>query len=267
LVFIHPYDDPDVICGQGSIALEMIEEVPELDVLLVPVGGGGLISGMAIAAKSLKPSIQVIGVQSDRYSAMKQVLAGEPIQCGRSTLAEGIAVAEPGLITREIVREWVDELLVVDEPGLEEAILLLLEREKTVVEGAGAAGLAALLDAGDRFQGKNVGLVLSGGNIDMLPLSSVIERGLARSGRLVRLRVEMHDRPGALARASQSIADAQGNVVEVHHQRAFSGLPLRAAEVIFVIQARGATHVDEILAGLEEVGFRARRDERDPDVS
>ncbi|MBW2712746.1 MAG: threonine ammonia-lyase [Deltaproteobacteria bacterium] len=265
LTLVHPYDDPDIICGQGSIALEMIEDVPELDVLLVPVGGGGLISGMAIAAKSLKPDLRVIGVQSDRYASMKQVLAGEPIKCGPPTLAEGIAVAEPGLITRKIVERWVDDIVLVDEPGLEEAILVLLEREKTVVEGAGAAGLAALLARAESFQGQNVGLVLSGGNIDMLPLSSLIERGLARSGRLVRLRVEMHDVPGALGLASQSIGDAQGNIVEVHHQRAFSGLPVRAAEVVFVIQARGAAHVDEILAALESSGFQARRDERDPD--
>jgi len=257
LCLIHPYDDPEVICGQGTIALEVLAVQPELDTLVIPIGGGGLIAGNAVAAKGLRPGIEVLGVEAARFPAMKQALAGEPIQCGDSSIAEGIAVKQPGELTLPIVRELVSHILVVDELRIEEAVLLLLEIEKTVVEGAGAAALAALLAEPERFAGRRVGLILSGGNIDLLPLSSVMQRGLVHSGRLVRLRVEARDAPGALAGAAHAIGEAGGNIIETYHRRAFTNLPLQSVEIEFVVQTRGTEHLREILEGLVAGGHRA----------
>jgi threonine dehydratase len=257
LCFVHPYDDSEVIRGQGTIALEMLAAVPDLDALVIPVGGGGLIAGNAVAAKGIRSRIEIIGVEAARFPSMRQALAGEPIECGTSTIADGIAVKEPGRLTLPIVRELVSAIIPVDEIRIEEAVLLLLEVEKTVVEGAGAVALAALFTDPERFAGRRVGLILSGGNIDLLPLSSVIQRGLVRSGRLVRVRVEVRDVPGSLAGVTHVIGEAGGNIIETHHHRAFTNLPLQTAEVEFVVQARGAEHVREILERLAAAGYRA----------
>lgn len=259
LTLIHPYDDPAIIAGQGTVALEMLAEHPDLDVLIVPVGGGGLIAGNAVAARGLRPGLEVIGVQMARYPSMLQALRGEPVDCGPSTIAEGIAVKAPGRLTLPIVRALVREILLVDEGHVERAVLRLLEMEKTVVEGAGAAGVAALSAYRERFRGRTVGVILSGGNIDLPILSSVIERGLVRSGRLVQLKVEIRDVPGALADVTRRIADADGDVVHVGHQRAFTNLPLRSAELDFVVQARGPAHIDQIVHALEAGGYVTRR--------
>ena len=257
LILIHPYDDEKIIAGQGTVALEMLETYSDLEVLLVPIGGGGLISGCAIAAKGIRPDIEVLGVQTERFPAMQQAFQGAPIECGRTTIAEGIAVKEPGGLTLPLVQEFVDEILLVEEGEIEKAVLLLLEVEKTVVEGAGAVGLTAILEHRARFEGRKVGLILSGGNIDLLVLSSIIQRGLARSGRLVRLRVGIPDIPGTLAEISRIFGEVNANIIEVRHQRAFTNLSLRVAEVEFVVQALGTDHVREILEKLRSVDYDA----------
>lgn len=257
LILIHPYDDENIIAGQGTIALEMLETYPDLEVLLIPLGGGGLIAGCSVAAKAIRPDIEVLGVQTERFPAMKQALRGAPIECGQTTIAEGIAVKEPGGITLPLVQEFVDEVLLVEEDEIEKAVLLLLEVEKTVVEGAGAVGLTAILEDRARFEGRKVGLILSGGNIDLLVLSSIIQRGLARSGRLVRLRVGIPDIPGTLAEISRIFAELNANIIEVRHQRAFTNLSLRVAEVEFVVQALGTGHVREILEKLQSADYDA----------
>jgi threonine dehydratase len=254
---VHPYDDPLVIAGQGTIALEMLAAAPQLETLLVPVGGGGMIAGMAVAAKTLQPDIEIVGVESSGFPAVHCALHGREATFAGSTIAEGIAVKEPGALTLPIIRERVADVLLVEDGDIEQAIVQLLEIEKTVVEGAGAAGLAALLRHPARFRGRKVGVVLSGGNIDPLVLSDIIERGLVRSGRLARLRVEMRDLPGALAKVTACLADANANIEEVHHQRAFTDLPVLSAEVEFVLQTRGPEHVQEILAALGRAGFQA----------
>ena len=258
LEFIPPYDDEKIIAGQGTIALEMLAAVPGLDMLVAPIGGGGLISGIAIAAKALRPEIEVIGVETERFPAMYHLMRGEPSVFGTSTIADGIAVKEPGKITQAIIREQVNEILLVSEGDLEQAIVLLLEVEKTVAEGAGAAPLAALLAHRSRFAGRRVGIVLSGGNIDPLILASIIERGMVRSGRLARLIVELRDLPGSLAKATACLAEANANIEEVHHQRAFTHLPVQSAEVAFVVQTRNHEHIDAVLAALRAAGFVAR---------
>ena len=254
LVFVHPYDDPAVIAGQGTVALEMLEDHPDLAALLVPVGGGGLAAGCAIAAHALRPELALYGVEAERFPSMQQALAGQPIVCGRDSVAEGIAVKRPGQLTREILRRHACELLLVGERELEEAVLLYLDVEKTVAEGAGAAALAALLRHRDRFTGQKVGVVLSGGNIDGLVLASIIERGLARASRLVRLCVVLPDRPGALAEVSRVIADAGANVMEVSHERAFGRVPLREAQVEFVLATRGGEHFEALCGALRAAG-------------
>jgi threonine dehydratase len=217
-----------------------------------------LISGNALAAKGVKPEIEVIGVEVARFPSMTQALAGKPIQCGGSTIAEGIAVKQPGRLTVPIIRDWVDDILVVDEADIEEAVLLLLEVEKTVAEGAGAAGMAAVLQAPKRFEGRKTGLILSGGNIDLLVLSSIIQRGLVCSRRMVRLLVEIRDVPGSLGRVAELIGQAEANIIEVRHQRAFTNLPLQSAEVEFILQTRGGGHLDQIVRALTEAGYSAR---------
>ena len=261
LIMIHPYDDPAVIAGQGTIALEMLEANPALDTLVVAIGGGGLLSGMATAARALRPEIELVGVQTERFPSMYAAVRGQAMPCGTYTIAEGIAVKSPGAITRDIIGRLVDRIELVDESDIEHAIVMLLEIEKTVVEGAGAAGLAALLRAqaaGDaRFQGKRIGLVLTGGNIDPLMLGELIERGMVRAGRLARIRVDLSDLPGALARVTALIGDAQANIAEVHHQRAFTVLPIRNVEVDFVLQTRGHDHVQDVIDRLNAAGFAA----------
>ena len=258
LQYIHAYDDRKVIAGQGTIALEMLALQPGLDVLVAPIGGGGLIAGMATAARGLKPKIRIIGVQAERFPSMYCAVKGGKPQFGLSTIAEGIAVREPGKLTLPIVRKLVDDIVLVGEGDIEQAIVMLLEIEKTVAEGAGAAGLAALLRHRRRFAGRKVGLVLCGGNIDPLVLSSIIERGMARSGRLARLAVELRDLPGELARVTACLAQAGANIDEVHHQRTFTHLPVQTTDVEFVLQTRGHEHVAEIIRKLQASGFKAR---------
>ena len=258
LVFVHPYDDEKVIAGQGTIALEMLTQQPTLDTLAIAIGGGGLISGIATAARAIKPNIDIVGVETTRYPSMYAALRGETPIFGASTIAEGIAVKEPGVLTRAIVEKLVNDIVLIDEGDIEEAIVMLLEIEKTVVEGAGAVSLAALMRHRERFAGKRVGLVLCGGNIDPLMLAEIIQRGMVRSGRLARIHVELRDLPGALAKITSVIAEANANIEEVHHQRAFTNLPVQSAEVEFVLKTRNAAHIDEIVGKLEAIGFRAR---------
>ena len=257
LTFIHPFDDPLVIAGQGTMALEMLRVQPDLDMLVIAVGGGGLISGIATAAQSIKPGLQVIGVQSAQFPAMFNLFKGTAQPQGSSTIAEGIAVRQPGLITRRIIAERVHDMVLVDEGDIEQAIVMLLEIEKTLVEGAGAAGLAALLKEPARYAGKQVGLVLCGGNIDPLLLASIIERGMVRAGRLARIRVGARDAPGVLAQITAIVAEAGANIDEVHHQRAFSSLSVQTVEVELVLQTRNPAHVQELVERLRAAGFEA----------
>jgi threonine dehydratase len=240
------------------VALEMLQDAPELDTLVVPVGGGGLIAGCAIAAHGLKPDIKMIGVETVAYSAMRQLLAGEPVITGGDTVAEGIAVRDIGALPLAIARALVDPVLTVDEVAIERAIALLLEVEKTVAEGAGAAALAALLAHPQHFAGRKVGLVLSGGNIDTRLLASILLRGLVRDGRIVRLRLMIGDLPGQLARVAGLIGKAGGNIVEVQHQRLFGGVVAKAAELDVTVETRGREHARELVATLEADGFRVR---------
>lgn len=261
LIMIHPYDDEAVIAGQGTVALEMLEDQPKLDTLVIAIGGGGLISGIATAAKAVNPAIEIVGVQTERFPAMYAAVKGVTMPPGQYTIAEGIAVKSPGDLTLPVVRRLVDRVELVSEADIEHAIVVLLEIEKSVVEGAGAAGLAALLRAqeegSDRYKGKRIGLVLTGGNIDPLMLGELIERGMVRAGRLARIRVDLRDLPGALAHATKLIADAQANITEVHHQRAFTSLPVRNVEVDFVLQTRGPEHIQEVIDVLNAAGFAA----------
>jgi threonine dehydratase len=256
---VPAFDDPAIIAGQGTVAIEMLDAAPDLDVLVVPVGGGGLISGIAIAAKHRRPGIEIVGVQSEGYPGMLAALGRHAPATGGPTVAEGIAVAEPGRITREIVAALVDDLLVVPEDGLEHAVALALEIEKVVVEGAGVAGLAAVLAHPDRFRGRRVGLVLTGGNIDLRVLTSVIMRALARSGRLVRLRIEVADRPGVLAAVAQVMADLGANIVDVEHRRDLPGVALKSTLLEVAVETRDATHSEELVRALEQRGFAVTR--------
>ena len=257
LTFVHPYDDEGVAAGQGTLGLEMLQAVPDLDTLVIAVGGGGLISGVATAAKALKPGIEIIGVQTQRFPAMVNAIQGTHHPQGTSTIAEGIAVGTPGKITQEIIRRLVDDLVLVDEGDIEQAVLMLLEIEKTLVEGAGAAGLAALLRYPERFKGKRVGLVLCGGNIDPLLLAAIIERGMVRSGRLARIKVSARDVPGVLARITATVADAGANIEEVHHQRAFTMLAAQNVDIELVLQTRSKSHVEQVLQQLRAGGMEA----------
>ena len=258
LTLVHPYDDERVIAGQGTIALEMLRDHPEIDLLLVAIGGGGLVSGMATAAKAVNPAIEIVGVETMRFPSMYHALRGTKPEFGFSTIAEGIAVKEPGRLTREIVSRLVADIVLVDEGDIEQAIVMLLEIEKTVVEGAGAASLAALLRDPARFRGRRVGLVLCGGNIEPLMLAEIIERGMVRAGRLARVRVQVRDLPGSLARVTACLAEQNANIEEVHHQRAFTHLAVQNAEVDLVLKTRNHEHVGEIVAALAAAGFAAR---------
>lgn len=258
MIFVHPYDDPLVIAGQGTVALEMLKAVPELDELVVPIGGGGLISGMAIAARSLKPSIQIMGVEAWLYPSMYNAIHGGNLPARGDTLAEGIAVKSPGKITTEIVRRLVDDIALVNEAELERAVATLISIEKTVVEGAGAAGLAAIMSDPSRFAGRKIGLVLSGGNIDTRLIASVLTRELAREGRLTQLSLDIPDRPGQLAAVAALLAEAGANIIEVSHQRTFSDLPAKATLLQLVIETRDAAHLDEVMAKLGASGLSVR---------
>lgn len=258
LIFVHPYDDDRIVAGQGTVALEMLADQPDLDVIVAPIGGGGLISGIAIAAKALKPAIEIHGVQAALYPFMVEAVKGGSAGAGGQTIAEGIAVKRPAQRTRDIVAKLVSRLALVNEAQLEQAVLMLLEIEKTVVEGAGAAPLAALLDDPHRYAGKRVGLVVSGGNIDTRILASILMRGLVREGRLVRLRAQITDKPGTLAQVAQIIGQGGGNIVETHHQRLFYDVPVKLAELDVVLETRDSHHAEEIRAALEAAGFQTR---------
>jgi threonine dehydratase len=258
LAFVHPYDDERIVAGQGTIGLELIEDLPSLDAIVVPIGGGGIISGIALAAKALKPEIKVYGVEVDRFPSMFQALRGLPPTAGGTTLADGIAVKNPGKVTLPIIRDLVEEVLIVDEPAIEIAICALAEQQKLVAEGAGAAGVAAVLAQPQRFTGKKVAAILCGGNIDVRLLSAVLARGLARDGRLVRLRVEIVDKPGVLAQITRVIGESGGNIIEVYHQRMFYNVPAKQAEVDVVIETKNASHVHEIIERLNAVGLPSR---------
>ncbi len=258
LTMIHPYDDPAVMAGQGTLALELLGDAPKPEVILVPIGGGGLISGVATVMTALAPETEVIGVQAERYPGAYRAVKGESPELGAFTIAEGIAVKAPGELTLPIIREKVDDILLVSESDLERAVLMLLEIEKTVVEGAGAAGLAALLSNPDRFRGRRVMLLLCGGNLDLMVLSSLILRGLVSSHRLVRVRVEVPDLPGALGEVCRLLGELDSNIIDIHHQRAFSGSSVRATGVDFVLQMRGAEQIEQVLDTLARKGYRAR---------
>ena len=258
LTFVHPYDDPRIIAGQGTIALEMLQDAPEIDTIVAPVGGGGMIAGCAVAARGLKPDIKVIGVETTSYPAMHQLLAGEPVTAGGDTIAEGIAVRDIGKTPLAIAKALLDQVLTVDEVAIERAIALFLEVEKTVAEGAGAAGLAALLAHPQHFIGRKVGLVLSGGNIDTRLLASVLLRGLVRDGRIVRLRLMIGDLPGQLARVSGLIGKAGGNIVEVQHQRLFGAVVAKRTELDVTVETRGRDHARELVEALSAEGFKVR---------
>ncbi len=250
LTYVHPYDDPLIIAGQGTIGLEMLAAVPELDVLIVPIGGGGLISGIAVAAKTLKPEIEIVGVQASLYPSMYNVIKQQQLPMRGDTLAEGIAVKAPGRITSGIVGALVNDIVLVTEEQIEQAVSLLITIEKTVTEGAGAAGLAAVLANGERFKGRTLGLVLSGGNIDTRLLSGVLTRQLAREGRLSRLKFDIIDRPGQLATVVAVLSQTGANIVEVMHQRIFTDLPAKAVQLEVVIETRDRSHLASTIAAL-----------------
>ena len=257
LTFIHPYDDPAIIAGQGTVALEMLEQAPDLEVLVVPVGGGGLAAGMAVAAKALKPQIEVLGVESKNWCAMYQKLNGLPVDVGGDTIAEGMAVRDVGALPFSILQSLATKILLAEEETIERAIVALIEIEKTVAEGAGAAGLAAVLEHPSLFAGKRVGIPLCGGNIDSRLLSAVLMRGLVRDGKLVRMRVVMPDIAGNLARVAAMIGEAGGNIVEVQHQRVFGTASIKSPEVEFVVETRDREHTRDLVETLASRGVRA----------
>jgi threonine dehydratase len=255
LTFVHPFDDPAVAAGQGSVALEMLEDAPQIETLVVPIGGGGLISGMATVAKALNPAIEVIGVQAQLYPSMYDKIKDAHLPCGGDTLAEGIAVKEPGEFTAKIIAELVDDILLVSEAELEKAVSLLLQIEKTVVEGAGAAGLAAIMAHKERFSGKKIGLVLCGGNIDTRLLANVLLRDLAREGRLARLRITLQDRPGALYKVMHEFDAHSVNILEIYHQRIFTDLPAKGLVTDIECEARDRQQLEKLIAALRAKGY------------
>ena len=255
LTFVHPFDHPHVAAGQGTVALEMLEVTPDLDCLVVPIGGGGLISGMATVSRELSPDLEVVGVQAGLFPSMFSKIKGEERDCGGDTLAEGIAVKHPGVFTSQVIEERVDDIMLVDEPALEKAVALLLQIEKTVVEGAGAAGLAAVLANPERFKGKKVGLVLCGGNIDTRLLANVLLRDLARQGRLARLRVTLQDLPGALFKVMRLFDAHNVNIIEIYHQRIFTTLPAKGLITDIECEARDADQVEQLVRALREARY------------
>ncbi|MEO7573335.1 MAG: threonine ammonia-lyase [Acidimicrobiales bacterium] len=256
--FVHPYDDPAIVAGQGTVALELLEDHPELDTLVVPTGGGGLLAGMAVVAGALRPDMVVIGAQSDRWPSMLAATTGTDHEQGGATIAEGIAVPVAGALTTRLIKELVDEIVTVQDTSIEEAMNLLLDIEKVVVEGAGAAGIAALLEHPDRLADRQVGVVLSGGNVDPRLLASVIMRGLVRSGRLTRLQIEIPDVPGTLGLVTTTIGQAGGNIVEIGHQRMFLDVSARSAELEVVVETIDHAHVERVIEALASAGLTAR---------
>ena len=259
LIFVHPYDDEKIIAGQGTIGLEMLADDPDLDTLVVPSGGGGLISGIATAARALKPGIEVVGVEAALYPSMSDALEQRAPRSGGLTLADGIAVKSPGVITKAIIERLVSEVLLVDEAAIEHAVAMLVELQKLAAEGAGAAGVAALLAHPGRFAGRRVGVVVCGGNIDSRMLAQVLMRGLVRDGRVVTLRIEISDSPGVLGTLARTIGESGGNIIEIHHQRLFYDLPVKRADVDAVVETRNSAHVGEIVQALANAGFRTRQ--------
>ncbi len=255
LTFVHPFDHPHVAAGQGTVALEMLEEAPQIDMLAVPIGGGGLLSGMGTAARAVRPDIGLIGVQAALYPSMYAHLKGLDMPCEGDTLAEGIAVKQPGNFTSQVIRRLVDDIVLVSEPQLESAVALLLQIEKTVVEGAGAAGLAAVMAHRDLFAGRNVGIVLCGGNIDTRLLANVLLRELARSGRLARLRLTLQDRPGALFKVMRAFDDHQVNIIEIYHHRIFTTLPAKGLITDIECEARDKEQIDRLVDALRDSGY------------
>ncbi|HKX70095.1 MAG TPA: threonine ammonia-lyase [Acidimicrobiales bacterium] len=256
--YVHPFDDPAVIAGQGTCALEMLTDDPDLEVLVVPVGGGGLLAGMAVAAKALSPEIELIGVQTERYPSMAARISHTDLPCGGSTIAEGIAVPRAGLVTGRIVEALVDDVVTVTEEHIEQGMNLLLEIEKVVAEGAGATGVATLIEHRDRFAGKKVGVVITGGNVDPRLLASVIMRGLIRNGRLTRLRVEVPDAPGSMGDVTTILGRAGANIVEILHQRMFVDLSAKSAEIEVTVETLDNHHVHRVVAALEDAGYAVR---------
>jgi threonine dehydratase len=263
-VYVHPFDDPLVMAGQGTIGLELLEQNPYLEAVVVPIGGGGLVAGVSVAIKETNPKIKVVGVETTALPSMKRALeAGAPVTLpSGKTIADGIAVKRVGEHTLEIVKRYVDDIGLVDEEEIAEAILILLEREKTVAEGAGAVGLAALISRRLGLEGKRVGVVLSGGNIDVNVVSRIIERGLVKSGRMMRVRVTVPDVAGALAQVTRAVADTRANVLHIHHDRAFFDIQLGETAIELVLETRGFDHVDEVNAALDRAGFRVERSHR-----
>ena len=255
LTFVHPFDDPHVAAGAGTTALEMLEDAPEIDCIVTPIGGGGLISGMSTVARALRPEMQVIGVQAALFPSMYAKVKGEQRDCGGDTLAEGIAVKAPGAFTSQVIAERVDDIVLVSEEALEKAVSLLLQIEKTVVEGAGSAGLAAVLEHRERFAGRKIGLVLCGGNIDTRLLANVLLRDLARSGRLARLRITLQDRPGALYRVMREFEVHNVNIIEIYHQRIFTSLPAKGLITDIECEARDREQIDALVEGLRANGY------------
>ncbi len=255
MTFVHPYDDPLVIAGQSTLALEFLGDLPHLDALVVPIGGGGLISGVAIAAKALKPEIEIYGVQTEMFPSMSDIFHGTSTVYGERTIAEGIAVKHPGFLTRAIIRAHVKDILLASEPQIESALAQILEVEKVVVEGAAAAGLAAVLANPKSFAGKKVGLILTGGNIDMRLLTNVILRELTREGRIQSIQIAIEDRPGFLARIAAVVSEAGGNIIDVHHDRMSAELSAKSATLVLSFEARDAAHAVDIRGRLEHAGY------------
>ncbi|WP_020593338.1 threonine ammonia-lyase [Kiloniella laminariae] len=257
-IFIHPYDDEFVIAGQGTIGLEMLEDQPDLDAIVVPIGGGGILSGISIASQSLKPGIKLYGVEANLFPSMSQALKHQPATSGGSTMADGIAVKEPGKLTREIIDQRVEEIFLVDESQIETAILTLVEEQKVVSEGAGATGVAAIIANAEKFKGMKIATVICGGNIDARMLSGLLMRGLMRDNRLVRIRTEMVDQPGLLAKISRIIGQTRGNIIDVMHQRHYYDVPAKMVEIDFIVETRDQEHVDEIITKLGDESIKTR---------
>jgi threonine dehydratase len=258
LVFVHPYDDARVMAGQGTVGAELLEDQPDLDCAVFPIGGGGLIAGSAVAMKKMKPDFEVIGVESALFASAIAAVAGEKAVCGGQTLAEGIAVKSVGSLTLPVIKHFVSHIVSANENQIERAVAAFMSLQKTMAEGAGAAGLAALLADPERFRGRKVGLVLGGGNIDPLVLAEIIQRGMVRAGRLARVLVEVRDLPGSLAQVTACLAEQNANIEEVHHQRAFTSLAVQNAQLELVLKTRNHEHVAQIVAALQRAGFKAR---------
>ena len=259
LTVVHPYDNELVMTGQGTAGLEMLTDFPDLDILVIPIGGGGLIGGIATIAREMRPNIKIFGVQTEQYPTMKLAVAGEEIVCGGETLAEGIAVKKPGAVTKPVVSSLVDDILLVNEQALEWAVGALVEEQRVVSEGAGAAGVAAIYQHPDVFKGKKVGSVVCGGNIDPRLLASILNRNMASDGRIARLRIDISDEPGMLAAITASIGRCGGNIVEIYHQRLFYDVPAKLAKIDAVIETRGPSHVEEIIADLRKANFTVNK--------